>query len=315
MVPRIGISGWRYKPWRGTFYPQDLPQRRELEYASRQFNSIEINGSFYSLQRPGSWKAWHDETPADFVFSVKGSRYLTHMLKLTRLDEPLANFFAQGLLALEEKLGPILWQFPPNFLFNREKLERFFEALPRDTKGAAKVAKKHGARLKGRTFFGVKKNRRLRHAIEIRHDSFKTPEFVALLRKHDVAMVVADTAGKWPFLEDVTSDFVYTRLHGDEQLYVSGYTPEALDAWARKVKAWLAGGEAKGAKHASEKAAKKAKSRAVFVYFDNDVKVRAPFDAFGLAQRTGGFVPEKPMLEPPANLPHEARGHWPVLRR
>jgi uncharacterized protein YecE (DUF72 family) len=236
------------------------------------------------------------------------------MLKLTKIEEPLANFFAQGVLALEEKLGPILWQFPPQFAFDEGKFERFFRALPRDTKSAAEVAKGHGKFMQGRTFFKVKGNRKLRHAVEIRHESFATEEFVGMLREHDVGLVVADTAGKWPFLEDVTSDFVYARLHGDEQLYVSGYSPSALDAWAKRVKAWMGGGEAAGAKRVAG-SAKKAKSRDVFVYFDNDVKVRAPFDAFGLAQRTGGFVPEKPVLEPPANLPHEAREGWPVVRR
>jgi uncharacterized protein YecE (DUF72 family) len=311
-VPRIGISGWRYKPWRGTFYPEDLAQKRELEYASRQLNSIEINGSFYSLQRPSSWKSWYEQTPDDFVFSIKGSRYITHMRKLKDVGEPLANFFSQGLLALGEKLGPILWQFPPNFRFDAEKIEAFFEMLPRDTQEAARLGKKHTAFMNGRTFFEAHANHPLRHAMEIRHDSFKCPEFIALLRKHDVALVVADTAGKWPFLEDLTRDFVYARLHGDEQLYTSGYTPEALDKWAGRVNAWLAGREPPDAAHASEKPAKKRKQRDVFIYFDNDVKVRAPFDAMGLAQRTGGYVPEHPPLEPPAHLPHEARDHWPI---
>jgi uncharacterized protein YecE (DUF72 family) len=315
MTPRIGISGWRYKPWRGTFYPEGLAQKRELEYASRQFNTIEINGSFYSLQRPSSWKSWYEETPEGFVFSIKGSRYITHMKKLSDIEEPLRNFFAQGLLGLEDKIGPILWQFPPNFGFNPERLEAFFDMLPRDTRSAAALAKKHNAIMKGRAFFKVKDNHLLRHAIEIRHESFKTPDFVALLRKHNIALVVADTAGKWPFLEDLTSDFVYARLHGDEQIYVSGYTPKALDTWAEKVNAWQSGGEAPGAQHASPKPPKMCKSRQVFLYFDNDVKVRAPYDAFGLAQRTGGFIPEQPPMEAPQNLPHEAREHWPVVRK
>jgi uncharacterized protein YecE (DUF72 family) len=315
LVPRIGISGWRYKPWRGTFYPEDLAQNRELEYASRQLNTIEINGSFYSLQRPSSWKRWYDETPADFVLAVKGGRFLTHMRKLKEPEEPLANFYAQGVLALEEKLGPFLWQFPPVFKFDAERIERFFELLPRDTEAAAELAKGHTAIMKGRTFLKMKGKHRLRHAMEVRHESFKSPEFVELLRKYNVALVVADTAGKWPFLEDVTADFVYARLHGDQQLYTSGYTPEALDRWAARVKAWLAGGEVAEAEHASEKGPKKRKSRPVFVYFDNDVKVRAPFDAIGLAERTGGFLPEKLPVLPPGELPHEAREHWPVVKR
>src|SRR5215213_7942378 len=144
---RIGISGWNYKPWRGVFYPKGLVQRRELEYASRQLNSIEINGSFYSLQRPSSYETWYGATPDDFVFSVKGGRFITHMKKLKDIEKPLANFFASGLLKLKEKLGPILWQFPPGFAFNEQRFSDFFELLPRTTKDAAKLAKKHDARL------------------------------------------------------------------------------------------------------------------------------------------------------------------------
>lgn len=311
---RIGISGWRYKPWRGTFYPEDLPQKRELEFASRRLNSIEINGSFYSMQRPASWQRWHDETPDDFLFSIKGSRYITHMRKLKDIEQPLANFFAQGILALNEKLGPILWQFPPIFRYDPDRLESFFKRLPRDTKEAADLAKHHDPFMKGRTLTKAAAKHPLRHAIEIRHDSFNTPDFIALLRKHNIALVVADTAGKWPFLEDLTSDFVYARLHGDEQLYVSGYTPAALDKWAAKVNAWKKGTELPTAKHASEKPPKKRKSRDVFLYFDNDVKVRAPFDAIGLAQRTAGFVPADLPLTPPENLRDDARSAWPVLK-
>lgn len=312
---RIGISGWRYEPWRGTFYPEDLAQKRELEFASRQFNSIEINGSFYSLQEVGSWKQWYDATPKGFVFSVKGGRFITHMKRLKEIDAPLANFFAQGVLALKEKLGPILWQFPPGFRFDAGKFERFFELLPRDHTSAAKLARRHDARMKKRTFFEVAKNHKLRHAVEIRHDSFRSPEFVKLLRKYNVALVVAETAGKWPFFEDVTSDFVYVRLHGDEQIYVSGYTAEALDRWSDRVKAWRKGSEVKDAIHASAEKARKRASRDVYVYFDNDVKVRAPFDAIGLAQRVGGHVPEHPMGEAPKDVTEEARSHWPGASR
>jgi uncharacterized protein YecE (DUF72 family) len=294
---RIGISGWRYEPWRKTFYPQDLPQKRELDFASRQFNSIEINGSFYSLQRVQSWQQWHRETPDGFVFSVKGGRFITHMKKLKDVEAPLANFLAQGVLALEEKLGPILWQFPPGFAFNCQRFDDFFKLLPRDTKSAAKLARKHDARMKGRTWFDVKKNRPMRHAVEIRHESFKCKEFVELLRKHNIALVVADTAGKWPFMEDVTADFVYARLHGDEELYVSGYTPAALDQWAQRVKKW------------------RKKRLDVYVYFDNDAKVRAPFDAIGLSQRLGGFVPDKIPDEPPKGIGEEARSSWPVISK
>jgi uncharacterized protein YecE (DUF72 family) len=202
---RIGISGWRYGPWRGTFYPKALPQKRELAYASRRLNSIEINGSFYSLQRPEYYRQWYDETPDDFVFSVKGGRFITHMKKLRDIDEALANFFASGVLALEEKLGPILWQFPPGFALNMERFEQFFELLPRDTQGAARLAKRHGRKLKGRVYTKTEANRPLRHAVEVRHPSFLVPPFIKLLRRHNIAFVFADTAGLWPYTEDVTN--------------------------------------------------------------------------------------------------------------
>jgi uncharacterized protein YecE (DUF72 family) len=283
---RIGISGWTYPPWRGVFYPGDLPQKRELEYASRQFNSIEINGSFYSLQTPDCYRAWYEATPEGFVFSVKGGRFITHMKRLRDVETPLANFFASGVLALREKLGPLLWQLPPQFAYDRERLETFFELLPRDTSEAARLARKHDDKVRKGVLTKTDRVRPLRHALEIRHETFVSPEFIQLLRKHDVALVVADTAGKWPFLEDVTSDFVYVRLHGDEQLYVSGYSKESLDAWAAKVRLWSEGRTPTGRLASPDKLARKA-ARAVYVYFDNDAKVHAPFDALSLAARLG----------------------------
>ena len=312
---RIGISGWTYAPWRGTFYPKDLNQKRELAYASRELNSIEINGSFYSLQRPSSYALWRDQTPEGFVFSVKAGRFITHMKKLKGVETALANFFASGVLALGDKLGPILWQLPPSLGYDADRLEAFFEQLPRDTKEAAKLAKRHDARLNGRALTKVDANRPVRHAMEVRHDSFKTPEFVKLLRKHDVAMVVADTAGKWPYMEDVTaSDFVYVRLHGDEQLYVSGYGDGALERWAAKVRAWAKGGEANDAVRVGPPAKPRKSGRDVFVYFDNDVKVRAPYDAMHLAAKLG-------LRPPPGDAPDEAsiaeqpRAQWAPVNR
>src|SRR5947207_3247593 len=217
---RIGISGWRYGPWRGTFYPKKLEQRRELEFASRQLNSIEINGSFYSLQRPKNYLEWYDQTPNDFVFAVKGSRFITHMKRLNDVKVPLANFLASGVLALREKLGPILWQFPPGFGFNEEKFERFFAMLPRDTEEAVKLGRRHDARVKGRSWLEMEKNRRLRHAVEIRHESFATPAFVKLMRKYNFAFVFADTAGKWPYFEGVRRSFIFARLDGGCGSYV-----------------------------------------------------------------------------------------------
>jgi len=280
---RIGISGWRYAGWRGVFYPPKLAQRRELEFAATKFSTVEINGTFYSLQKPNYFRAWSAETPDDFVFAVKGSRYLTHMLKLRNAEQPLANFFASGLLELGQKLGPILWQFPPQLRFEASRFEEFFKLLPRTHGAAARLAQMHDERLRDRSCVevkkGVPKRTRIRHAIEIRDESFACEEFVALLREHDVALVVADTV-EWPLLFDVTADFVYVRLHGSEELYASGYEDVALDEWAERVVAWATGGTALGRRACECEA--EACPRDVYVYFDNDAKVRAPFDAMGL---------------------------------
>jgi uncharacterized protein YecE (DUF72 family) len=267
------------------FYPKDLAQKRELEFASRQVNSIEINGSFYSLQLPRSYAAWHDATPPGFLFSVKGSRFITHMKKLRDVEIPLANFFASGVLCLAEKLGPFLWQLPPQLAYDEQRLASFFKLLPRSGEEAAALAENHDSRLRGRAWIRADGIGRLRHALEVRHTSFVTPDFIALLGEHDIALVIADSAGKWPFLEDTTSDFVYIRLHGDEELYVSGYTPEALDCWARKICSWAAGRTPREAKRIGPSTG--GELRDVFVYFDNDVKVHAPYDAIALAHRLG----------------------------
>ena len=238
---RIGISGWRYAPWRGVFYPKTLTQNRELEFASRVLPTIEINGSFYSLQRPESYAAWYAATPPNFVFSVKGNRYITHILRLRDIEKPLANVFASGVFNLREKLGPFLWQFPPSFRYEPEQLEHFLSLLPRDMEAALELARKREPRMKGRARLAIDKNRQLHHAMEIRNQSFIDDSFVTLLRKYQVALVVADTAGKWPYQEDVTSDFMYLRLHVDKELYASGYTEAALDRWARRIRAWSTG--------------------------------------------------------------------------
>ena len=283
-IVRIGISGWRYEPWRGVFYPNDLPQRDELAYASRRFPTIEINGSFYSLQRPEYYASWHDETPPDFVFSVKGPRFVTHMLKLRNAELALANFFASGVANLRDKLGPFLWQLPPMFGFDADRLERFFELLPRDTDQAAALARRRNEKVRGRARLAYGINRPLRHALEVRHPSFVDPAFVALLRKHRIALVVADTAGKWPLVEDITADFVYMRLHGDKKLYVSGYTPTALTRWAERILRWSKGSEPADARRIVAAAPPPRRARDVYCYFDNDAKVKAPRDAQRLAR-------------------------------
>lgn len=309
---RIGISGWTYAPWRGVFYPQGVTQKRELEYASRTFNSIEINGTFYSMQRPTTFKTWHDQTPDDFIFAVKGGRFITHMRRLVDCETALANFFAQGVLELREKLGPILWQLPPTMKFEPDRLESFIKLLPRDMRAASNLAMKHDQRVRGRASFEIGENHELRHAFEVRHETFRDEAFIKLLRKHNVALVVADTAGRYPLLHDVTADFVYVRLHGDEELYASGYSDVALDAWAKKVVAWSKGKQAADVELTAGPPPK-LQGRDVYVYFDNDAKVHAPFDAASLALKVG--VRKEP-LAPSANLARvdeQVRESWPAI--
>jgi len=282
---RIGISGWRYPPWRGVFYPGDLVQRDELHYASRCFPTIELNGSFYSLQHPQSYARWYEDTPRGFVFAVKGPRFITHVRRLREIEAPLANFFASGVFELREKFGPILWQFPASFHYDRGVFARFFERLPRDTEAALKLARRRDFRMKGRARLAIDSSRKLRHAIEIRHASFLDEDFVSLLREHGIALVVADTAGKWPYVEDITADFVYMRLHGDEQLYVSGYTDRALARWAARIRAWSTGSQPRDARLITSKKPGRRASRDVYCYFDNDAKVKAPFDAMKLTKK------------------------------
>ncbi|MES2900280.1 MAG: DUF72 domain-containing protein [Pseudomonadota bacterium] len=287
----IGISGWRYEPWRGVFYPDDLTQDRELEFASRQLPSIELNGSFYALQKPDSYAAWYDATPPGFMFSVKGNRFITHVKRLRDIDGPVANVLASGVFNLREKLGPFLWQLPPNFKFDPEIVEHFLSLLPHDTDEGLERARQHEPRMAGKVALDVGKKRKLRHALEVRNDSFIDKRFIALLRKYKVAMVVADTAGKWPDFEDVTADFMYLRLHGAEELYASGYSDEALDDWAARIRAWSTGGQPANARLISSTAPPKRASRDVFCYFDNDIKVKAPFDARKLIARLGLTLP------------------------
>ena len=261
---RIGISGWRYEPWRGAFYPADLKQDDELAYASRKLATIEINGSFYSLQRPEYYARWRDQTPPGFAFSVKGGRYITHMKRLRDARQGLSNFFASGMLALGEKLGPFLWQLPPSLRFDPDVLRQFLAMLPKTAREIESLARGHDARLDGRALVDAEgRIGRVRHALEVRHPSFVDPRYIDLLREYGVASCVADSAGKYPLIDEPTADFSYVRLHGAERLYVSGYDNRALRAWARRARAYAEGGD-------------------VHVYFDNDVKVRAPFDAQNL---------------------------------
>ncbi len=281
-IVRIGISGWTYPPWRGVFYPKGLPHKRELEYAASQFSSLEINGTFYGMQRPDAFASWADQVPDDFMFAVKAPRFITHMRRLRDATTPLANFIASGLLRLGPKLGPVLWQFPPNFRFDADRIEAFLKLLPHDTGAAARLGHQHDDRLKVPAWLKVDTERKMRHAFEIRNDTFRTSAFVELLRKNDVALVCADMVA-WPRLMDLTSDFVYCRLHGSQEQYASGYDDAALDDWASRIATWAHGREPADAERIDGKG--RQRKRDVFVYFDNDMKVRAPFDAKALTER------------------------------
>jgi uncharacterized protein YecE (DUF72 family) len=264
------MSGWTYAPWRGEFYPKGLRQADELEYASTHVNSIELNGSFYSLQKPASWQKWRAETPDDFVFSVKAPRFITHIRRLDDVAEPVANFFASGILALGAKLGPILWQLPPNLDFDPEQLETFLDLLPHTTGEAVELAKKRGDRMAGKEYLETDADRPIRHTIEPRSFSFDDQDFASLLERHGVVAVLGDNEGRWPMLDLVTADFAYARLHGDKELYTSGYDDEGIEKWEE----WALD-------HLDH-------DRDVYMYFDNDQKVRAPFDAMRLLERLAG---------------------------
>ena len=267
---RIGVSGWRYPSWRGDFYPKGLPQRLELTYAAERMTSIEVNGSFYSLQRPSSYAAWRAAVPADVVLAVKGGRFITHLKSLRDVETPLANFFASGVLALGAQLGPVLWQLPERLAFDRERLARFFELLPRSTAEAARLAEGHDDKLADdRVLTTCEVDVPVRHALEPRHESFESDEARGLCAEHGVALVVADSAGRWPVMRDATSDFRYVRLHGESELYTSGYTDASLDRWAETCRGWLDEG------------------LDIHVYFDNDARGHAPHDAVRLVRRLG----------------------------
>jgi uncharacterized protein YecE (DUF72 family) len=293
-VVRIGVSGWRYAPWRGAFYPSGLRQADELAHLAGQLPTVEINGTFYSLQSPASFAAWHDSTPASFVFAVKAPRYITHIRRLKDIDKPLANFFASGVFNLGAKLGPILWQFAPQMRFDAARFEHFIALLPRDTSQALALARRRDARMTGRSRLAIDTVRPLRHAVEVRHPSFAVPEFVEMLRAHGVAWVVADTGGRWPEFGDVTADFLYLRLHGATELYRSRYSAASLDRWAQRIAAWREGSVADDMPRVLS-AAPAVQPRDVYCYFDNTDKLHAPDNARALQAR---FAPTA--LRPPA---------------
>jgi len=272
-VPRIrvGTSGWRYRSWRGDFYPAGLVQRAELAYIGEHLSTVELNGSFYSLQRPQSYLRWRDAVPEGFTFAVKGSRYISHMLRLRDTTAALANFFASGVLALGPTLGPILWQLPERQEFESDVLEAFLAALPRTTAEARALGRQHDERMNGRTWLEDVEDRPLRYALEPRSDTFENPRAADILNRHGVALTVADTAGRWPRFDPGDAGLVYVRLHGASELYASGYTDRELQEWAERCAGWAAQGE----------------GRDVFVYCDNDARGRAPHDAVALARLVG----------------------------
>jgi len=258
---RVGIGGWTYPPWRGLFYPDKLPQSKELDYASRQFGAIEINATFYGRQSPKSWAAWAKAAPDGFQFAVKGSRYVVTRPKLADAGEGLGVYFAQGMAALGDKLGPILWQFAPTKKFDPDDFEAFLKLLPEKQDGVA-----------------------LRHAVEVRNDSFMVPEFSTLARKYKVAIVYADHA-KYPDIADITGDFIYARLQTGSDDNADCYTPKGLDEWAARARTWAEGKQPVDLRRADPKTDAPVQPRDVFVYFITEGKVRAPFGAMALMKR------------------------------
>jgi uncharacterized protein YecE (DUF72 family) len=258
---RIGVGGWVFAPWRGTFYPKNLPQARELEYASRQLTAIEINGTFYGSQKPASFRRWRDETPEGFVFSLKGPRFATHRRELGESGASIERFLTSGVLELADKLGPVLWQFPGTKRFEPEDFGAFLALLPASVEG-----------------------RSIRHVVEVSHESFVAPAFIDLLRKHRVALALVDAVNR-PAMFDLTADFIYARLRRSTEEEPTGYAKSALDAWAKRFQAWAAGGEPNDLPRVHAKPAPAAKARDCFVYFISGAKVRAPVAAQALLQR------------------------------
>jgi len=258
---RVGVGGWTFEPWRGVFYPEGLTQKNELAYASRRLTAIEINGTYYGSQKPESWRKWFAETPDDFVFSVKGSRFTTNRKVLAEAGESIARFFDQGILELGPKLGPVLWQFANTKKFDEADFGAFLELLPRQIGGQV-----------------------IRHCVEVRHDSFSTPAFAALLRRFEVPVVFADHQ-VYPALADVTGDFVYARLQTGSDDIETAYAPKDLDAWAERLKTWAEGGRPADLSCADPDHKPVKAPREVFAYIIHEGKVRAPAGAMALIER------------------------------
>ena len=257
---RVGVGGWTYEPWRGTFYPDGLPQKRELEHASRQLTSIEINGTYYGSQKPASYAKWHDETPDEFVFSLKAPRFAMNRTVLAEAGSTITRFFKSGVTELKEKLGPINWQFLPTKKFDPVDFEAFLKLLPREVAG-----------------------RPLRHAVEVRHDSFLTPDFVALAREHGVAVVIAGDSS-YPQVADLTAPFVYARIMGTSASEARGYSDASLARWAARAHAWASGGVPDDLQYVTQRAGNP-EPRDVFIYVISGHKVHNPAAAMSLIKR------------------------------
>jgi len=293
----VGTSGWIYDHWKGLFYPPKLASRRWLTYLAERLPSVEVNGTFYSLTRPSACERWREAVPPEFVFALKGSRYITHMLKLANFRAPLANFFASGVLRLGRMLGPVLWQLPPQLPFRADRADAFFAALPRTVGEAEKWARRHDSRTTGRAALKAPdgKDTPLLHAVEIRHESWLSDEALRLLERRSIALVAADTASRHPLSFARTSrELAYVRLHGARRLYEGRYTEDELQEWARRCREW-----------ASEGAR-------VVVYFDNDRGAAAPLDAVRMWEILSGRAASADLvLEPDEALPpRETPGHF-----
>ena len=278
---RVGISGWRYPPWRGVFYPKGLVQKRELAFAAESFNAIEINGTFYSLQKPSSWMSWRQEVPEDFRFAVKGGRYITHIRRLKDVETAVANFFATGIMLLGPRLGPVLWQFPRTVTFKDGRWEPFFKLLPADEVSLMEVALRHSDKVEGRTVLTTEESFPVRHAVEVRHPSFYCPEFFQLLRRYNIALVLTDDHTLWQKSMPVTADFVYVRLHGQGKALANGYQPAHLKRWHRRLLHWDGGTVPPDLPLPEEEAfhGNDGCRRDAWVFFDNDEKALAPKNA------------------------------------
>ena len=280
---RIGLSGWSYPHWNGRFYPSGLKSVEQLAFVAERFDTVEVNRSFYSLLEPAVYRRWHDAVPDDFVFAVKGGRFITHMKKLNDPRAALGNFFASGVLELGAKLGPVLWQLPGNWQLNLQRIAAFLELLPHTFAEACEVARGHDSRAKAISIPDDVPRRRIRHALEARHPTWFDPQLTQLLAEHEVALVSSHSS-VWPYTETLTADFVYLRLHGPGPLYASAYDEPQLAEWAERLKAWHAGDDPSNGHSIGPPTRAPTAGRDVFVYFDNDGDAIAPRDARRLRQ-------------------------------